>query len=108
LLHFLPQFAAIENRGYACSMRTTMNLSLPVDLKRWVDDQVKSGGYGTASEYLRDMLRRARERQTRRRIDATLVEAVESGADTVMDDADWTSIMKSARAEAAKRAKGRQ
>ena len=74
-----------------------MNVSLPVDLKHWVDEQVESGGYGTASEFLRDMLRRARERQFRRRIDEMLVEAVEGGT-TVMTDADWTSIRKAARA----------
>jgi antitoxin ParD1/3/4 len=75
-----------------------MNVSLPKDLKQWVDEQVKEGGYGTASEYLRDMLRRAREREARRKIDDQLIEAVQSGANKVMDDADWTSIRKSARA----------
>lgn len=79
-----------------------MNVSLPRELKKWVEDQVKAGGYGTASEYLRDMLRRARERQLRRGIDAALVEAVDEGAHTVMDDADWASIRKSARAGVAK------
>ena len=79
-----------------------MNVSLPRELKQWVDEQVKEGGYGTASEYLRDLLRRARDRQARRRIDAMLLEAVEEGADTVMDDADWISIRKAARAQAAK------
>jgi antitoxin ParD1/3/4 len=79
-------------------MRTTMNVSLPGDLKQWVDDQVESGGYGTASEFLRDLLRRARERQLRHRIDAMLIEAVDAGAKTVMDDRDWESIRKAARA----------
>jgi antitoxin ParD1/3/4 len=79
-----------------------MNVSLPRELKKWVDDQVKAGGYGTASEYLRDMLRRARERQLRRGIDAALVQAVSEGANTVMDDADWASIRKAARVHDAK------
>jgi antitoxin ParD1/3/4 len=79
-------------------MRTTMNLSLPDDLKRWVDQQVQEQGYGTASEYLRDLLRRARQRDARRKIDETLIEAVESGATTVMDDSDFASIRKAARA----------
>lgn len=29
---------------------TTMNISLPDDLKRFVDDQVTSGGYSSTSE----------------------------------------------------------
>lgn len=67
-------------------------------MKKWVDQQVKAGGYGTASEYLRDMLRRARQRQQRRQIDAMLIEAVESGANIVMDDADFASVRSAARA----------
>lgn len=89
-------------------MRSTMNVSLPPDLKRWVEAQVKRGGYGTASEYLRDLLRRARERQLRRRLDLTLVDAVESGADTVMDDADWRAIRAAARAGGSKKRRGKQ
>ena len=98
------------SRGLVSSagMRATMNVSLPPDLKRWVDEEVKSGGYGTASEYLRDVLRRARERKFRRQLDAMLVEAVEDGANVVMDRADWASIRKSARAAAAKASKGRR
>ena len=78
-----------------------MNVSLPPELKEWVDRQVKEGGYGTASEYLRDILRRARERQARRQLDVSLVEAVDSGATTVMTDGDWSSIRRAARAAAA-------
>ncbi len=83
-------------------MRSTMNVSLPADLREFVAEQVKSGGYGTASEYLRDMLRRARERQLRREIDQMLIEAVESGATIPMDDADWASIRKAARTQLSK------
>jgi antitoxin ParD1/3/4 len=83
-------------------MRSTMNVSLPADLKKWVDRQVSEGGYGTASEYLRDVLRRARERQQRRQLDVTLVEAIEAGATIEMNDADWASIRESARAAAKK------
>jgi antitoxin ParD1/3/4 len=79
-----------------------MNISLPGDLKRWLDEQVKAGDYGTASEYVRDMLRRTRERQLRRRVDGMLSEAMESGANTVMDEADWSSIRTAARAAVAK------
>ena len=79
-----------------------MNVSLPADLREFVAEQVKSGGYGTASEYLRDMLRRARERQLRRQIDEMLIEAVESGANIPMDDADWASIRKAARTQLSK------
>lgn len=35
---------------------TTMNISLPETLKEFVDRQVVGAGYGTASEYVRDLL----------------------------------------------------
>ncbi|HWR86987.1 MAG TPA: type II toxin-antitoxin system ParD family antitoxin [Acidiferrobacterales bacterium] len=41
---------------------STMNISLPDDLKAFVDAQVTQGGYGTNSEYLRELIRRDRDR----------------------------------------------
>jgi len=83
-------------------MRSTMNVSLPKELKQWVDEQVRVGGYGTASEYLRDILRRAREREVRRQFEEELVRRVQEGASVVMDDADFASIRKAARTHATK------
>ncbi len=41
---------------------STMNISLPSALKSFVDDQVSQGAYGTSSEYLRELIRRDKER----------------------------------------------
>jgi antitoxin ParD1/3/4 len=41
---------------------TTMNISLPKTLKDFVDDQVSQRGYGTSSEYLRELIRRDQDR----------------------------------------------
>lgn len=41
---------------------STMNISLPDALKSFVDDQVKSGGYGTSSEYVRELIRKDQDR----------------------------------------------
>lgn len=40
----------------------TMNVSLSDQLKDWVDDQMKSGRYDTASEYVRDLIRHDQDR----------------------------------------------
>lgn len=37
---------------------TTMNISLPEGLKAFVDTQVEQRGYGTSSEYVRDLIRK--------------------------------------------------
>ena len=41
----------------------TMNVSLPDPMKNWVEAQAKSGRYGNASDYVRDLIRRDQERQ---------------------------------------------
>ncbi|MCA0174947.1 MAG: type II toxin-antitoxin system ParD family antitoxin [Proteobacteria bacterium] len=42
---------------------TTMNISLPLALKAFVDEQVGQRGYGTSSEYVRELIRRDQDRQ---------------------------------------------
>jgi len=39
-----------------------MNISLPEALKTFVDEQVKQRGYGTSSEYVRELIRRDQDR----------------------------------------------
>ena len=41
---------------------STMNISLPSALKSFVDKQVSQGTYGTSSEYLRELIRKDKER----------------------------------------------
>jgi putative addiction module CopG family antidote len=41
---------------------TTMNISLPDALKSFVDEQVTGRGYGTSSEYVRELIRKDQER----------------------------------------------
>jgi antitoxin ParD1/3/4 len=41
---------------------STMNISLPDALKDFVDEQVAERGYGTSSEYVRELIRRDQER----------------------------------------------
>lgn len=41
----------------------TMNISLPDPMKSWVEDQARSGRYANSSDYVRDLIRRDRQRQ---------------------------------------------
>lgn len=45
---------------------TTMNISLPDTLKAFVDGQVEDRGYGTSSEYVRELIRKDQDRQNLR------------------------------------------
>lgn len=40
----------------------TMNISLPDELKQFVDQRIQAEGYGTSSEYMRELIRRDRDR----------------------------------------------
>lgn len=42
---------------------STMNISLPAALKAFVDEQVAGRGYGTSSEYVRELIRRDQDMQ---------------------------------------------
>jgi antitoxin ParD1/3/4 len=41
---------------------STMNISLPDSLRSFVDEQVTKGGYGTSSEYVRELIRKDADR----------------------------------------------
>ncbi len=58
---------------------TTMNISLPEALKAFVDDQIAKGGYSSASEYVRELIRRAQKQAAQERLEAALLERSESG-----------------------------
>jgi antitoxin ParD1/3/4 len=42
---------------------TSLNISLPDALKRYIEGQVASGDWSTPSEYIRDLIRRDKERR---------------------------------------------
>jgi antitoxin ParD1/3/4 len=54
----LPIFAKRTKIG----RMTTMNISLPDNLKSFVDEQVSQRGYGTSSEYVRELIRKDQDR----------------------------------------------
>lgn len=45
-----------------------MNISLPESLKDFVDEQVNERGYGTSSEYVRELIRKDQDRLRLRRL----------------------------------------
>jgi hypothetical protein len=42
---------------------STMNVSLPDNLRSCVEEQVAARGYGTSSEYVRDLIRKDQDRE---------------------------------------------
>jgi antitoxin ParD1/3/4 len=61
---------------------STMNISLPETLKSFVDRQVSQHGYGTSSEYVRELIRKDQDRLQLRE---KLVAGASSSAAAVAD-----------------------
>lgn len=70
---------------------TTLNISLPEHLKAFIEDQVSSGGYSTASEYVRSLIREAQERKTRETLESKLLAAL-SDEPEEMSREDWDRL----------------
>lgn len=73
---------------------TTMNISLPDELKRFVDDQVTTRGFGTSSEYVRDLLRREQDRQHLRQL---VLDGIASGRGRMADASYFESLREKIR-----------
>ena len=54
-----------------------MNISLPDSMKAYVDQRVSQEGYGTSSEYVRELIRRDKDRSQLR---AMMLKGLESPA----------------------------
>lgn len=59
-------------------MTTTMNISLPDSMKAFVDERVKSRGYGSHSEYLRDLVRKDELEAAKDKLRALVAEGLSS------------------------------
>lgn len=61
----------------------TMNISLPDQMKRWVEQSVQSGLYANASDYIRDLIRQDHQKMAALR--QALMEGENSGNPTELD-----------------------
>lgn len=71
-----------------------MNISLPGPLKAFVDDQIAERGYGTVSEYVRELIRKDQDHQ---QVRALLLDGARSGAGPVVDAAYFDGLRARAR-----------
>lgn len=67
----------------------TMNISLPDALKAFVDQQVNERGYGTSSEYVRELIRKDQDIQNLRDM---LLDGAGSAATPPIDAAYFRSL----------------
>jgi antitoxin ParD1/3/4 len=61
----------------------TLNVSLPDEMRAFVDGEVSRGDYGTASAYVQQLIRRDRRRAEVRQM---MIDGIESGSAGLYDD----------------------
>ena len=72
------------------SILVDADVALPV-VKTFVEKELASGGYGTASEFIRDLLREAQKRKARAKVDALVLEGLQSET-SEMTKSDWDEL----------------
>lgn len=79
----------------------TMNISLPDQMKAWVEEQTRSGRYGNSSDVVRDLIRRE---QVKAEKIAHMQRLVDEGRASGISTRTPREIIEAARAELRKRA----
>lgn len=77
---------------------STMKVSLPDGLKSFVDEQVATRGYRTSSEYVRELIRRDRDRQ---RLRGLLLDGAQSRPTLTADGGYFDGLRERARGRTA-------
>ena len=79
----------------------TMNISLPDQMKKWVEDQTRDGRYANSSDVVRDLIRREQIKAEKIAYWRTLVEEAEASG---VSEQSPREVIEEARAELRRRA----
>lgn len=71
---------------------TTVTISIPVSLRKFVDMQIERRGFGNVSEYFRALVREQQEKEVDRQLEALLLDGLESGEDIAVTLAFWKEL----------------
>jgi len=81
---------------------TSMNISLPQELKAYIEQQTKTG-YSTPSEYVRELIRGDQKRRAKEQLDLLLLDGLDSGAPLPATPAFWANLKRDALAKRGKK-----
>jgi antitoxin ParD1/3/4 len=78
----------------------TMNISLPDPMKQYVEEQVSAGGYSSASEYVRELVRTDQKRIAKDQLENILLESLQSGDAVDITPRMWDELRQKIRTRA--------
>jgi antitoxin ParD1/3/4 len=82
----------------------TMNIALPSKLRNYVVRRVAEGGYGSVSEYMRELIRNDQRESAQQVLENELLKGLASGKSTPLTAAEWRNM----RAEVKHRLAGKK
>jgi antitoxin ParD1/3/4 len=71
---------------------TTMTISIPETTREFVEAQAKQEGFASVDEYLASVLRQVQLREAKRKLEAKLIEGLESGPGVPVTPEFWTEL----------------
>lgn len=92
--HMMANIVIMNVGGHTMA---TMNVSLPDPMKDWVDVKISEGQYSSASDYVRDLIRRDQQRNNE--LEALRL-AIKAGEDSGVSKRTMDQIWKAARIRA--------
>lgn len=69
----------------------SLNISLPDPMRAFVEAEVAKGGFGTASEYIRHLIREAQKDAAQNRLEQLLLEGLDSGTPIEVTPEYWAA-----------------
>ena len=84
---------------------TSLNISLPDPMKKFIEAEVKRGGYSTPSEYVRALVRAEQKRKAEAHLEQLLLEGLDSGESAPITRKDWHDIRREGMAQLAAKKK---
>jgi antitoxin ParD1/3/4 len=70
--------ATLEEKAWRTNRMSTLNISLPQQMKAFVETQVDEGLYGSASDYIRALIREDQKRRSKEALERKLLAAIAS------------------------------
>ncbi|MBP1152540.1 type II toxin-antitoxin system ParD family antitoxin [Methylocaldum sp. RMAD-M] len=71
---------------------STMHISLPEPLKRFVKEQVEKEHYSTPSDFIQALIRAEQKRQAEKRLEEMVLEGLASGRGMTLDSPEWDTF----------------
>ncbi len=83
---------------------TTVNISLPRKLRASMERKIKRQAYASASEYVRDLIRKDLQAHAIEQVDQMLLEGLNSGPGRPIDENFWQELSEALAKRARRRA----